>query len=116
MAAQDFNPLNLPEGLRQFFLAGVGAMALTGEKGKEVFDKFVEHGEVAVAQGKEINEELKHTVDASVSDFKQDSLYELINQLKPEERENLLNRLKNEKSVKVEIEDGELSHNEEVSE
>lgn len=47
------------EELRRFFLAGIGAIATTAEKSKEVVDAFVQKGELTVEQGKIINEELK---------------------------------------------------------
>ena len=47
------------EELRRVFLAGIGAIATTAEKSKEVVDAFVQKGELPVEQGKIINEELK---------------------------------------------------------
>lgn len=43
------------KGFRDIFLAGVGAMAITGEKAKEVLDTLIEKGGVTVEQGKDIN-------------------------------------------------------------
>ena len=48
------------KGFRDIFLAGVGAMAITGEKAKEVLDTLIEKGGVTVEQGKDINRELQH--------------------------------------------------------
>ncbi len=97
----------LSEGFRQMFLAGVGAMALTGEKGKELLDELVSSGEEAVKSGKEFNQELKHDADKGISDFKKDSLYELLIRLSPQERDELLERVNKYKdgAVKVDIED-----------
>ena len=39
------------KGFRDIFLAGVGAMAITGEKAKEVLDALIEKGGVTVEQG-----------------------------------------------------------------
>lgn len=105
---------SLSEGLRQMFLASVGAVAMTGEKGKEFFDQLVSSGEEAVNSGKELNQELKHNVKEDVSDLKKDSLYELLIRLSPQERDELLERVENYKdnSVKINIQDAhsELKH------
>lgn len=50
------------EELKKVLLAGVGAVALTAEKSKDVVDQLVKKGELTVEQGKILNEELKHTV------------------------------------------------------
>lgn len=47
------------EGLRKVFLAGVGALATTVEKGQEIVDDLVKKGELTVEQGKALNTELK---------------------------------------------------------
>ena len=43
-------------------LAGIGAVATTAEKSKEVVDALVKKGELTVEQGKILNEELKHNI------------------------------------------------------
>ncbi len=50
------------DGLRKVFLAGVGALATTVEKGQEIVDDLVKKGELTVEQGKALNAELKHKV------------------------------------------------------
>lgn len=52
--------MELSEGLKKIFLAGVGAVATTTEAAKDVVDTLVTKGELTVAQGKVLNEELKH--------------------------------------------------------
>ena len=47
------------ETLRDIMFAGIGAVAITAEKGKEVIDTLVEKGELTVDQGKQLNQELK---------------------------------------------------------
>lgn len=57
------SPRTMPdfgEGLRKIFLAGVGALATTAEKGKEIVNGLVERGELTVEQGKKLNSELAH--------------------------------------------------------
>ena len=59
--------MSCSEELRRFFLAGIGAMATTAEKSKEIVDAFVRKGELTVEQGRIINEELKRDVKKTVS-------------------------------------------------
>ena len=56
------------EGVRNIFLAGVGAAATTAETAKDIIDKLVEKGELTVEQGKVFNEELKHKAKEKVKD------------------------------------------------
>ena len=59
--------MSCSEELRRFFLSGIGAMATTAEKSKEIVDAFVRKGELTVEQGRIINEELKRDVKKTVS-------------------------------------------------
>lgn len=60
--------MEFTEGLRKVFLAGVGAVASTAENAKELIDDLVEKGELTVAQGRMLNEELKHTAKGKVKE------------------------------------------------
>ena len=51
---------------KRVFLAGVGAVALTAEKSRELVNELVAKGEMTVEQGKVINEELKRDVGGKV--------------------------------------------------
>ena len=53
---------NWSEDLKKVLLAGIGAVAVTAEKSKEVVEDLVKKGELTVEQGKVLNEELKHNV------------------------------------------------------
>lgn len=53
---------NLSEELKKVLLAGIGAVATTIEKSKDVVDELVKKGELTVEQGKALNEELKHNL------------------------------------------------------
>ena len=53
---------NFSEDLKKVLLAGIGAVAVTAEKSKEVVEQLVKKGELTVEQGKVLNEELKHNV------------------------------------------------------
>ena len=56
------------DGLKKLFYAGIGGVAITGEKLKEVIDDMAEKGELTVEQGKVLNEELKHNIKKTVKD------------------------------------------------
>lgn len=56
----EFNFDELSDGLRTIFLAGVGAVATSAEKGQQIIDDLVQKGEIAVDQGKVMNSELSH--------------------------------------------------------
>ena len=53
------NKMKLKDGLRTIFLAGVGAVAITGEKASVIIDDLVKKGELTVEEGKVLNEEFK---------------------------------------------------------
>lgn len=53
--------MELNEGLKKIFLAGVGAVATTAETAKDVVDNLVKKGELTMEQGKVLNEELKQS-------------------------------------------------------
>ncbi len=48
--------------MKNIVLAGIGAVAVTSEKAKDVVDELVKKGELTVEQGKVLNEELKHNI------------------------------------------------------
>ena len=56
------------ENIKKLLLAGVGAVAGTAEKSKELLDEMVEKGELTVEQGKVLNEELKHNIKKTVKE------------------------------------------------
>ena len=60
----------LSEDMKKIVLFGVGAAALTAEKSKELIEELVKKGELSIEQGKVLNEELKHHIQAKVSDAK----------------------------------------------
>ena len=56
----------LGESIRKLLLAGIGAAAVTKEKGEEVLRELVRKGELTVEQGKVLNEELKHNISEAI--------------------------------------------------
>ena len=56
----------LGDGVKKVLLAGIGAVAVTAEKSRELLDEMVKKGELTVEQGKVLNEELKHNIKKTV--------------------------------------------------
>ena len=52
--------------LTRVILAGIGAVAISSEKSKELVDSWVERGEITVERGKVLNEELKKEFKSKV--------------------------------------------------
>lgn len=59
---------NISEDLKKIMLLGIGTIALTAEKAKEVVDDLVKKGELTMEQGKVLNEELRHNIKEKVMD------------------------------------------------
>jgi polyhydroxyalkanoate synthesis regulator phasin len=59
---------SISEDIKRIFLFGIGAVATTAEKSKELVDELVAKGELTVEQGKVLNEELKHNIRESFKD------------------------------------------------
>ena len=53
----------LGENLKKVMLAGVGAVAVTAEKSKELLDEMVKKGELTVEQGKYLMKSLSTISD-----------------------------------------------------
>jgi len=92
---------SISEDLKKVVLTGIGAVAVTYEKGKEVIEQLVKKGEITVEQGKALSEELKHHMkDAvkeaelkskkpiDVSTLSQEELTELKRQIEKVEKEH----------------------------
>lgn len=117
----------LGDGLKKVLLAGIGAVAVTAEKSKDVLDEMVKKGELTVEQGKVLNEELKHNikstvkknVNVSVKASSPEELSELLDQMTPEQLEALKAQIqKKESTVDSEAEevDEDLEEPEEAEE
>lgn len=100
------------EGLKKLLYAGIGGVAVTAEKMKDVLDVMVEKGELTVEQGKVLNQELKHNIkktvkenmNVSVKANTPDELSELLDQMSPEQVELLkaqIEKLQAEEKVEV---------------
>ena len=78
---------SIEDGFKDIFLAGVGALALTGEKAKEVVDTLIEKGNITVEQGKDINQELQHKAAETISKVREETVAQALKTMSPEERE-----------------------------
>ena len=58
--------MELGDGLKKLLLAGVGTVAVTAERSREVLDELVKKGELTVEQGKVLNQELKHNIKDTI--------------------------------------------------
>ena len=92
----------LTEGLKTVVMAGIGAVAVTAEKSKEIVDELVKKGELTMEQGKVLNEELKHNIKDKVKetvtvsvvrDAKPADLIEQVDRMSPEELATLKAKL-----------------------
>lgn len=57
---------NFSDGMKKVFLAGVGAIALSAEKGSELIGELVKKGELTVEQGKDLNKDLQRSFKESM--------------------------------------------------
>ena len=78
---------NIGDGFKNIFLAGIGAMAYTGEKGKEIIDQLVSKGELTLDQGRELNEELQRKAGEATSNIRESALEARMRMMTPEERD-----------------------------
>ena len=99
--------MELGDGLKKLLLAGVGTVAVTAEKSKEILDELVKKGELTVEQGKVLNEELKHNlkqtvknnVNVKVKVTTPEELSELLDKMTPEQLEALKAQIKAKEST-----------------
>ncbi len=87
----------LGTGVKKLLLAGIGTVAATAEKSKEVLDELVKKGELTVEQGKILNQELKHNIrqamkeraDVPAKESAAEDLNGLLGKMTPEQLEAL---------------------------
>lgn len=76
----------ITDGFKDIFLAGIGAMAVTGEKAKALVDDLIEKGEITVEQGKQVNSELAHKASEKIDEIGVGALERFMGALTPEQR------------------------------
>lgn len=77
------------ENIKKVLLAGIGAVAMTTEKSKDLLEEMVKKGELTVEQGKVLNEELKHNIKKTVKENVKVS----VKPTSPEELDELLEKM-----------------------
>lgn len=103
---------DLGEGVRRFFLLGVGAVATGAEKSREIVDELVQKGELTVQQGKTLNEELSVRARQAVADGEDGLLRARLSVMTPAERAAYAERVAkvaadlDAEATKVDVEDG----------
>ncbi len=83
---------SLSDGFKDVFLAGVGAMALTGEKAKGLIDTLIDKGEITVEQGKELNSELTQKASETTKKIRYEALEKAMGAMTPEQREEFVQK------------------------
>jgi len=93
----------LTDNLKKVILAGIGAVATTAEKSKDVLDDMVKKGELTVEQGKVLKHNLKQTVknnvNVKVKVTTPEELSELLDKMTPEQLEALKAQIKAKEST-----------------
>lgn len=93
---------NLGNDLRKLAMAGIGAVAAAADKSQEVLEELSKRGEEAVAQGRVVNEQLKHNLRQAVKDnitvvdadsLNAETLMNVLDKLSAEQRETLKAKL-----------------------
>ena len=112
----------LTDGLKKVVLAGIGTVAVTAEKSKEIIDEMAKRGQQTVEQGKVLNQELKHNIKETVKKTvggteevpTQEALAAMLDQMTPEQIAELKEKLAAaEKAKAAEKADGETETAEE---
>ena len=82
----------LTDGFKDIFLAGIGAMAIGGEKAKEIVDQLIEKGELTVDQGKQVSGELAHKATEQAEKMGEGVLEASMKAMTPEQRARFVER------------------------
>ena len=93
----------ISEDIKKIMLAGIGAVATTAEKSKDVIDALVKKGELTVEQGKALNEELKHNF-AKKTEKSVDQISKDLENINPEDLEILKQKITELQNTKHETE------------
>ena len=94
------------DNIKKVILAGIGAVATTAERSKDLLDEMVEKGELTVEQGKVLNEELKHHIQTRVDEAKSERAAQRMEQLSSQIRSMSDEELEQLKEVIREVQSG----------
>ena len=94
----------ITDGFKDIFLAGIGAMAIGGEKAKQVVDQLIEKGEITVEQGKQVSGELAHKAQDAADKVEDGMIEARMKAMSAEERAAFAQRVA-EIAARIERED-----------
>ncbi len=80
---------NISDDLKKIVLAGIGVVATTTEKSKQVLDELIKKGELTVEQGKILNEELKRNIQPKSNNESNINASSIANQLDKMSKEEI---------------------------
>lgn len=108
--------MELGDGIKKFFLIGIGAAATSVEKSGEILSDLVKKGELTVEQGKALNQELKYNAQEkrkkAEAQKKEKNFSDLVSGLSAEDLEKLkaqIARAEKEKAEKPAEEESETA-------
>ena len=82
--------MSISEDLGKLAMAGLGAATLATEKTQDALESLSKRGEEAFAQGKDLNERLRHEIDRAADTVSEkiskDDILAALDNLTPEER------------------------------
>ena len=100
--------MELGDGLKKLLLAGVGTVAVTAEKSREILDELVKKGELTVEQGKVLNQELKHNIKETIktktsssAEAPKEDIRDTLSKLSPEQLAELKERTEKLLAIKI---------------
>ena len=99
--------MELGDGLKKLLLAGVGTVAVTAEKSREILDELVKKGELTVEQGKELKHNFKETIKAKTSssaEAPKEDIRDTLSKLSPEQLAELKEQILKMEAPKAEEE------------
>ena len=84
--------------LEKIFLMGLGAMAMTNEKAKDLKDELLKKGEELYKKGENLNAELKHKLKDDVTivnyDFSKENIIKQIKNMSEEDKKAIMDVIK----------------------
>ena len=103
--------MELGTNVKRLLLAGLGTVATTTEKSKEIVDELVKKGEITFEQGKSLNQELRHNVRSKVKENftvtlnpeNADDLNDIVDVMTKEQLEALKNKIAEVESKAEEV-------------
>lgn len=90
--------MSLNDDLKKLMMAGLGAASVASEKTGEAIDALAKRGEEVLAQGKDVNERLRHEIRQAMKDTEapsvgKDEVLSALDKLSPEERQAVQEKL-----------------------